>query len=149
MAALIDQEGLPDLPDREIDLGDGVHVMVDGAAADKSVLVEAYARQGTLRGAQLKKVAQDILKLATIRDRPDYAQARAIIVFASEAALDSVRGWLRRAAEQQRVELLRIELDDDTRAAIERAQSRQVMVNLDLVSSDVAEPTGEVSDLGA
>ncbi len=36
-------------------LPDGVHVEIDGVSPDRQVFVEAYARQGRLKGAQLKK----------------------------------------------------------------------------------------------
>jgi hypothetical protein len=43
-------------------------------AADESILVEVYAHQGRLTGAQFHKVARDALKLATLgRSRPNRA----------------------------------------------------------------------------
>jgi hypothetical protein len=35
-------------------------VAVDARSPDNSVFVEAYARQSSLKGAQLKKIGQDI-----------------------------------------------------------------------------------------
>ena len=105
------------------------YVMVDGATADRTVVVEAYARQGLLKGAQPKKVAQDILKLALIKRETNYASAHAIIAFGSTEAHDSIAGWLRRAAESFGVELRVVTLDPTWQTAILLAQAQQMMVN--------------------
>lgn len=97
------------------------------------------ARQGALRGAQLKKIGQDISKLALVQRETQFAGARAIIAFASEEARDSVRGWLQRAADAFGVELLVVPISEDLRREILSAQSRQMMVNIDLTLADVAE----------
>lgn len=107
-----------------------VHIEVDARSEDGHLFVEAYARQGALRGAQLKKIGQDILKLALLRHQAAHARARFVIVFASSEARDSVRGWLRYAAEQFGVELRVVALPDGMREQILAAQQRQVMVNL-------------------
>lgn len=116
------------LPHARVALEGGTYVAVDGVSADRAVFVEAYARQGTLKGAQIKKISQDILKLAMIRRlHPD---AQTVIAFASEEAHDSTRGWLRHAAETLGVSLLVVDIPDDLRARIRTAQEGQVMVNL-------------------
>ena len=99
VAALAESLGLELLnnPGR-ITLAGEVWVEVDARSPDNSVFVEAYARQGPLKGAQLKKIGQDILKLALLQREANFGGTRAIIAFASEEARDSVRGWLRRAA---------------------------------------------------
>lgn len=115
----------------------GTYVDVDGVSADRAVFVEAYARQGTLKGAQIKKISQDILKLAMIRRlHPD---AQTVMEFASEEARDSIRGWLRHAAGTLGVTLLVVDIPDDLRARIRTAQEGQVMVNLTVgeVAEDV------------
>lgn len=113
-------------------------VRVDAATADESVVVEAYARQGKLKPGQLKKVAQDILKLALLKHEPGRENTKAIIVFADQAAHDSVTGWLRQAASVFTVELTVVSITEDLRRRIQQAQSRQVMVNLDQVADDEA-----------
>ncbi len=47
--------GVP-LAKKRLPLAHGVQCEVDGVSADGKVLVEAYAHQGTMRGAQLKKI---------------------------------------------------------------------------------------------
>jgi hypothetical protein len=140
IAALAAMEGLRFIegPSRIALTGD-VWVEVDARTEDGSVFVEAYARQGSLKGAQLKKIGQDVLKLALLKREADYANARAIIAFASDEARDSVRGWLRRAAESFDVELRVVSISSDLRAEILSAQSRQLMVNIDVMVADVAE----------
>lgn len=128
LEALAAQEGLRGLgrADRRLDLDDRTQVEVDGCTPDRSVLVEAYARQGELKGAQLKKISQDVLKLALIKRDPRWADARVIIAFTSQEAHDSVTGWLRHAAEVFGVELLVVEdIPDRLRERIRAAQQRQ------------------------
>lgn len=75
----------------------GARVDVDGVAPDHSVFVEAFAHQGRMKDSQPKKVAQDALKLITIRR--DYPDARVVLAFADELASRSVlgKGWLAEA----------------------------------------------------
>ena len=116
-----------------------VWVEVDARAQDSSVFVEAYARQGPLKGAQLKKIGQDILKLALLQRESTFSGSRAIIAFASDEARDSVRGWLRRATDAFGVELLVVPIPEVLRNEILAAQSRQMMENIDVTLADVAE----------
>ena len=140
IAALAAEEGLRfiEKPGRIALTGD-VWVEVDARTEDGSVFVEAYARQGLLKGAQLKKIGQDVLKLALLKREAEYTNARAIIAFASDEARDSVRGWLRRAAESFDIELLVVSISSDLRAEILSAQGRQLMVNIDVTVADLAE----------
>lgn len=132
--------GVPLQAGGRVPVGTSAYVEVDARSADNSVFVEAYARQGVLKGAQLKKVGQDILKLALLRRIPEYCDARIIIAFASPAARGSVRGWLARAAEEFGVELEAVDLPPDLRERVREAQRRQVMVN---VSPDEERILGE------
>jgi hypothetical protein len=128
-----------------ISVGHGSRVEVDAASSDGSVLVEAYARQGRLKGAQLKKIAQDILKLALVGARSTAAVSKRVLVFASSEAERSVSGWVREAAEHFGVEFMVVEIPDELRASILRAQGKQIMVNVDRVADDVVpidEPEG-------
>lgn len=52
---------------RKVTTPEGGKVQLDGISDDNSVIVEAYARQGELRGAQAKKVLTDALKLVWVR----------------------------------------------------------------------------------
>ena len=107
----------------------GALVQVDGAADDESVLVEIFAHQGSLKGGQRHKVAQDALKLITLgRSRPD---AQLILAFADpDAAAYASKGtWLAEALAMWGVSVLVVELDEAVRAGIRDAQVRQEMVN--------------------
>lgn len=107
----------------------GAHVDIDGAALDRSVLVEVFAHQGRLRGSQFHKVARDALKLITIaRQHPG---ARLIVAFGDEAAAACVTGnsWLAEALRTWGVEVMVVSLEEEVRAGLVAAQARQVMIN--------------------
>lgn len=127
-------------PGGALKLSGGVSIQLDARSADGQIAVEAYARQGRLKGAQLKKIAQDVLKLALLRTEPGLEEVRTIIVFASEEALRSVTGWVKRAAEVFGVELIVVEIDSKLREMILATQERQKMVNvaLDEAVGDIA-----------
>src|SRR5699024_7253971 len=110
----------------------GGFVQLDAGSDDESILVEAYARQGKLKGAQIKKISQGILKLALLKRDPRMSDSRAIAVFASEEARDSITGWIRSAAEQFGIELLVVDIPNTLRDEIKAAQARQVMVNVEI-----------------
>lgn len=130
LATLSAELGVPLTPTR-LPLGEGITVAVDGVDPSGQTLVEVYARVGVLRSSQLDKVAKDILKLSllsasqTVSVRP-----RIIMAFASEEALGSVRGWRRFTADTLGIELRVVELTPETRAAVEAAQSAQMMVGV-------------------
>lgn len=109
----------------------------DAVTLRERYVVEAFARQGALKPGQKKKVAQDILKLALLRQTEGWTDAKPVIAFADEAALASVTGWLREAAAQFKVELVCVEIDEDLREGIRHAQARQVMVNVEVDEADV------------
>jgi hypothetical protein len=118
-----------ELAPRSLRLAGGARVDVDGVAPDDSVLVEIFAHQGRLKGAQFHKVARDALKLITLgRARTG---CRLIIAFADSdaAACVSARSWLAEALRTWQVEVFVVELDEDVRAGLRSAQVRQVMVN--------------------
>ncbi len=141
VAAVADQLGLDLRCERlvtSIPISKNAHVEVDAATPDRSTVVEAYARQGKLRGAQLKKVAQDVLKLSLVKTERAPADTRAVIAFASEEACQSITGWVREAANRLGIEFVVVAVPLDVRDEILRAQNRQVMVNIDQVADDVA-----------
>ena len=137
--------GLEQQPGK-IGLQGGVSIEVDAATEDGSIVVEAYARQGRLKGAQLKKVAQDILKLALLKREKDREQTETIIAFASQEAHDSISGWLRQAAKSFGVSLMVVPIPDVLRREILSAQGRQVMVNVDEIADDVAPTAASTVD---
>jgi hypothetical protein len=147
VGALAERLGMPGaLHPRRLPVVGGSFVQLDACSEDESVLVEAYARQGTLRGAQIKKISQDILKLALLKREPRFSQARAIIVFASGEARASVTGWIRAAAEQFGVELMVVDISGEIRDEIRSAQARQVMVNIEVPAPDLADDVSITED---
>lgn len=125
------------LTPRKVTVLGGSFVQLDACTEGEGIMVEAYARQGPLKGAQIKKISQDILKLALLKRDPRLAESRAIIVFASEEARTSVTGWVRSAAEQFGVELLVVDIPPPLREEIRSAQARQIMVNSELSAGKV------------
>lgn len=115
-----------------IRVGNNARVKVDAASLDGSVLVEVYARQG-----RLKKVAQDILKLTLVGNLPNTTSRKRVIVFASPEAEQSISGWIREAASHFGVIFMVVDIPDELRESIHRAQNRQIMVNVDQVADDV------------
>ena len=116
--------GVP-LAKTRLPIADGVECEVDGASADGTVLVEAFARQGAMRGAQPKKVSEDAFKLVTLaKGRTD---VKLILAFADELAAKSVlgRSWKAEALRVWGIEVLVVELPEDVRAGIHEAQVRQ------------------------
>ncbi len=109
---------------------DEARVDVDGYCPDPGIYAEVFARQGTLKGGQVHKVAQDVLKLVTIR-RCLAPTARLCMVFADEAAAATLRGpgWLAEAARVWEVETVVVDLDPPLRLELQQAQQQQRMTN--------------------
>ncbi len=141
MASLAAERGIDLLqkPGR-IKLSGGVYIEVDAATPDGGIVVEVYARQGALKGSQLKKIAQDILKLALLKREIRHAHMEAVLAFASQEAHDSISGWLGQAAVAFEVDFVVVDIPTWLREKIRAAQERQVMVNLDVIADDVAAP---------
>jgi hypothetical protein len=128
---------LQDLKGTKVDVGSGTYVQVDAASSDHAVLLEAYARQGKLKGAQLEKIAQDILEFALIKKVRTVQETDAYIVFASDEARASICGWLLTAAYSYDVQLVTVDIDDELRGSIIRAQGRQIMINASPLADDL------------
>lgn len=135
------QAGLADeygpLQPAKLKLPGGARVHVDGVAPDLSVFVEAFAHQGRMKGSQPKKVAQDALKLITLRLA--YPKARVVLAFADEVAAASVidgKGWLAEALQTWNVDVRVVHIDQSVRARIVAAQLRQQMVNPPVTDPD-------------
>lgn len=125
LAAVAAHIGL-ELEPARLDLGDGVRVEIDGASADRSVLVEAYAHIGALRGAQPKKLATDAFKLVWAGGR--LGATRLIVAVAdvaAEAYLLRPRAWLTAAMRDSQVEVMRVSIDSAARARVIEAQRIQ------------------------
>ncbi len=109
----------------ELPLGDGARVQIDGAAADMSVFVEIFARQGAMKAGQVQKVTKDALKLITLRRF--HPAARLILCFADHVAAARVLGtsWLAEALRLWEIEVVVVDLDEETKALLKAAQQRQ------------------------
>ncbi|MCA9564614.1 MAG: hypothetical protein KC561_14055 [Myxococcales bacterium] len=119
------QHGYASIERRDVDVGDG-SCRPDGVSSTRGKIVEVYARVGQLRSAQTKKVATDILKLATIRQQPGFEKSRCEIYFVDDEARDSVRGWMKEAAAEFGVQLKLVpDFPDKLRAKLVKAQKRQ------------------------
>jgi hypothetical protein len=107
-----------------------VGVQPDAIDVKNKTVVEAYARIGAVKGAQLHKIKGDILKLALIGRRlgDDW---RKIFCFASNEAAGYASGnsWVAEAAREFGIEVVVVEIPANVRESVVHAQSRQRMVN--------------------
>lgn len=127
LAAVADFVGVPLAP-MSIELGDGVHVEIDGAAGDRSVLVEIYAHIGKLVGAQPKKLATDAFKLTWVGGQVGAERLIIAVIDADvEAHLMRPKAWLTAALRDNRVEVVRVSIDEDAHARVRAAQRAQFM----------------------
>lgn len=127
LAALAERYG--PLEPKSLTLAGGARVDVDGVAPNETVFVEAFAHQGRMRGSQPKKVAQDALKLITLRR--EHPGARLVLAFADSLAAASVtgKGWLAEALASWKIEIVVVDLETDVRTGLNAAQVRQRMIN--------------------
>jgi hypothetical protein len=124
IAAVAETVGVP-LQPTVLTIGDA-RVQIDGASANHRVLVEAYARVGPLRGAQPRKLAADAFKLAWVGPRVGAERlVLAVMDTAAEDYANRPRAWLTAALRDGGIEVIRVEVDAITRAAVESAQRTQ------------------------
>jgi len=125
IAALSAQLGQP-LAKTSVPTGNGGRVELDGATDDLTILVEAYAHQGALRGSQPKKLATDALKLTWIGRQ---LEAKRLILAVADAEVESYlqrpKAWLTQALTDLGVEVIRVDLDDATVDTLRNAQTVQ------------------------
>lgn len=129
LAAVAASVGQPLAPGT-LALPGGSQVEVDGVAEDGSILVEVFARQGSMKGGQRRKVAQDALKLVTVaKDRP--VRPRLILAFGDEKAAARClwASWLSEALRIWGIDVLVVDLETDVRGLLRAAQLRQTMIN--------------------
>lgn len=106
----------------------GARVEVDGADADRRILVECWAHQGPPKAAQRHKMLADAFKLTwiatTIRPRP-----KLILCLSDELAaapfLPTSRSWAAQALQDLGIVVAVVHIPDDVRLRIEKAQKRQ------------------------
>jgi hypothetical protein len=110
-----------------IALDGGVIVQVDGVADDYSLLCEAFAHQGPLKGGQVRKVIFDSFKLTFLARR--WPQAEMVLLFSDEEAtrlfrLNS-RSWLAQAVQAAGLKVEVVEIPSALRVRVQQAQKRQ------------------------
>ena len=99
---------------------------IDGMSESPPILVEAWAHQGAPKGAQPNKVMSDAFKLLHARslfcERP-----RLILAFADKEAADPFRGtgWKAEALAANDIEVVVVDLPEEIRKRIRRAQEEQ------------------------
>ena len=125
LQALASQLGFALKPER-IYLPAGSHVEVDGVSHDPAMLVEVWAHQGTLKPAQRNKVLSDALKLQYLGSVLD-GDYRLVLCLtdASAAAPFLGRSWYSGALQRARIEVEVVEIPEELRASIRKAQARQ------------------------
>jgi hypothetical protein len=106
----------------------GERVEVDGADADRSVLVECWAHQGPPKSAQRHKVLADAFKLTWISTTM-YPKPRLILCLSDPLAaapfLPGARSWAARAFQDLGVTISVVDLPAELRQDLLQAQRRQ------------------------
>ncbi len=106
----------------------GERVEVDGADADRSVLVECWAHQGPPKPAQRHKVLADAFKLTWISTTM-YPKPRLILCLSDPLAAapfqPGARSWAARAFQDLGVTISVVDLPVDLRQNLLQAQRRQ------------------------
>ena len=120
-----EQLGVPLAP-RRLPLPGGGRIELDGASDHPSVLVEAWAHQGPPKRAQKAKVMTDALKLL-FAARVLTTDPRLILALTDHGAAAHFigRSWMAQALRELGIEVLVVDLPDDVRQAVIRAQARQ------------------------
>lgn len=114
--------GIP-LAKKQVDYEDGAYFEIDGVDPERSVFVEAFARIGTLKAGQKKKVGTDTLKFLALRDR--HPDAKFILAFVDEAAAGSVVRWQQVVQERHGIQRILVPLPTKLRAELVAAQAEQ------------------------
>ncbi len=124
VAALASQLGVALAP-RRVEFGSDVRVELDAASDDLSVLVEAWAHQGPVKGAQRYKVLTDAFKLAFVGRELGGTRRLILLLSDDQAAQKFAGGWAAAALRQSGVEIVVVDLDQETRQRVRAAQARQ------------------------
>jgi hypothetical protein len=115
------------LAPRRFALDNGVRVEVDGADERLTVLVEAWAHQGTPKSAQKNKVLADALRLLYVASTLPTAP-RLFLCLSDPAAarhFTEARSWAAAALRKFGIGVEIVPLPEDVRAAVLAAQIRQ------------------------
>jgi hypothetical protein len=113
---------------RRLAVPSGERVEVDGADADRSVLVECWAHQGPPKSAQRHKVLADAFKLTWVSTTM-YPKPRLILCLSDPLAaapfLPGARSWAARAFQDLGVTISVVDLPAELRQDLLQAQRRQ------------------------
>jgi hypothetical protein len=115
-----------ELEPRQIALGDGPSIRVNGASADNLVLVELKTHIGPLKGSQPHKLTADAFKSIWAGSR--LGAKRLILTVVGEETekyLQRPKAWLTAALSDNHVEVVRVRLDQVVVQGIVEAQKRQ------------------------
>jgi hypothetical protein len=128
MLDLLGQQLGRNLNPARIAVPSGERVEVDGADADRSILVECWAHQGPPKSAQRHKVLADAFKLTWIATTV-YPRPRLILCLSDPLAaapfLPGARSWAARAFQDLGVTISVVDLPVDLRHDLLQAQRRQ------------------------
>lgn len=106
------------------------YIQPDFYSEEACIIGEIFAHIGKPKKAQDNKIANDILKILLLEKKTN-KQYRKIIVVCDEAEQKKLQGLsaLAESIRQFGIEIMYIELDDDTRNQIIEAQKTQRMIN--------------------
>ncbi len=109
--------------DRNIPIGDGTFVIVDGYSDSAAIVCEIWAKVGTLRGAQFHKIMKDAFKMVFLEKRQK-RQLRKVLIFADEIARKPFLGksWMAVCLKDFGVETWVANLPDDIKQRISHQQ---------------------------
>jgi hypothetical protein len=128
MLDLLSQQVGRELNPARLTVPSGERVEVDGADANRSILVECWAHQGPPKSAQRHKVLADALKLTWISTTM-YPRPRLILCLSDPQAaapfLPGGRSWAARAFQDLGVTISVVDLPTGLRHGLLQAQRRQ------------------------
>jgi hypothetical protein len=109
------------------EFSDGTKVEIDAVSENRKILVEIFARQGSLLDGQRRKLAKDILKLALVCiDVPDAKDLQLIIAHANPAITKYLtkESWLALATKRFGIKEIDMSnrLTEDLKMRIKQAQ---------------------------
>ena len=111
-----------------IAIASGARVEVDGADANRTVLIECWAHQGSPKAAQRHKVLSDAFKLTWI-SRTIYPRPRLILCLSDPVAaapfLPGGKSWAAQALQDLDIGVWVVDLPDEVRQMVRAAQERQ------------------------
>jgi hypothetical protein len=109
-----------------VPLEGGGRLELDGACESPPVLAEAWAHQGPPKAAQKAKVMTDAMRLL-LAARTLGTSPKLILLFTDQEAVGHFTGrsWMAQALRELSIEVHVVELPDDVKQAVLRAQARQ------------------------